>query len=394
MGELLARLFVKDYKNTQDPEVRGRYGKMTAVVGIVVNFALCAVKVAVGLITGSVAIMTDGFHSMTDAAASVVALIGFRLSARPADSAHPYGHARIEYIAGLIVSLIIIVLGVELFLNSLHKVLEPEPHDMSLLLIIVPAACMCVNLWQAHFTMGIGRKINSVALIAAGTDSRNDVISTAVVLAGMIFTFATGIDIDGLLGCAVAVFIVRSGLELVFKTSSPLLGEAPDPELVRDIERIITSYDGVLGIHDLVVHNYGPGRIFASVHVEVDASGDIMEIHDMIDNIEHELTQKLNIHAVAHMDPIRPEDPLVNELKPVVARAVDSLDGALGFHDLRVVPGPTHTNVVFDIVISHECALSDEELRSALEKAVRAAEGDHYNVVVDVDRSYINLPEL
>ena len=387
MNNFLCRIFVKDYENTKDPQVRERYGKFAGVVGILSNVILCAAKILVGAISGSIAIIADGINNLADASSSIITLAGFKLSSLPEDKEHPYGHARIEYISGMIVSVLIVVVGIELIKSSADKIMHPSPLEFSWSMIVVLLLAIAIKIWQALFNINIGKRINSLTLTATGTDSRNDVIATTVVLISIIVGKLTGLQIDGYMGCLVALFIIWSGIGLVKETMSPLLGEAPDPELVNAISDMALSYDGVLGIHDLVVHNYGPGRIFASIHIEVDAEADMMESHDMIDNIEREMAKKLHIEITGHLDPVRTNDPVVKKMVQLTSEVAAQIDGVSNIHDLRIVTGPTHTNVIFDTVVASNCTLSLKEIHEAFQKAVKT-EGDNYFVVINFDKPY------
>ena len=387
MNNFLCRIFVKDYENTKDPQVRERYGKFAGVVGILSNVILCAAKILVGAISGSIAIIADGINNLADASSSIITLAGFKLSSLPEDKEHPYGHARIEYISGMIVSVLIVVVGIELIKSSADKIMHPSPLEFSWSIIVVLLLAIAIKIWQALFNINIGKRINSLTLTATGTDSRNDVIATTVVLISIIVGKLTGLQIDGYMGCLVALFIIWSGIGLVKETMSPLLGEAPDPELVNAISDMALSYDGVLGIHDLVVHNYGPGRIFASIHSEVDAEADMMESHDMIDNIEREMAKKLHIEITGHLDPVRTNDPVVKKMVQLTSEVAAQIDGVSNIHDLRIVTGPTHTNVIFDTVVASNCTLSLKEIHEAFQKAVKT-EGDNYFVVINFDKPY------
>lgn len=388
MNNFIFRHFIKDWENVKEPKVRDRYGKVAGVVGILSNALLCAMKILVGLLSGSIAIVADAVNNLADASSSLITLIGFKLAGMPEDKEHPYGHARIEYLAGLLVSVIIIVVGLELGKSSAEKIFAPTPTEFSPTVVIVLLLAIGIKIWQACFNISAGRRIDSMTLIATGADSRNDVIATSAVLLSLIIGELFKIQIDGYMGVLVALFIIWSGIGLVKETVSPLLGEAPDPEMVAAIEKIANSYEGVLGLHDLAVHNYGPGKIFASLHVEVDAAVNVMVSHDMIDNIEHQIARQLNIHCTVHMDPINLDDPNREPLKHVLMETVGRLDGICNFHDLRIVPGPTHTNVVFDIAVSPECKLSNEEISEAFASAV-ASYNPNFHAVVEFDRAYV-----
>lgn len=390
MGNFLAKIFVKDYKNTSDPKVRERYGKFAGIVGIISNAILCTMKIIVGLIAGSIAIVADGINNLADASSSVITLIGFKLAAAPEDKTHPYGHARIEYLTGLFISVLIIVLGLQLLNSSFRKALHPDPLSFSYTTVIILLVAIVIKIWQALFNMGIGKKINSVALMATGADSRNDVISTAAVLVSIIIGKIFSIQLDGYMGCLVALFIIWSGIQLIRETSSPLLGEAPDEDLVRAIEEGVLSHKGVIGIHDLVVHNYGPGKIFASIHIEVDAKGDMLESHDMIDNIERYIKDSLHIEFTAHMDPVELDNPLISRLYKEIIQTIKPLPGVHSIHDLRIVPGKTHTNIIFDAVLTPSCQMSKDEVTELISARVKQIDPTYFTVIT-FDKAYTEV---
>lgn len=388
MGNLLFKTFIKNYEDVKDPKVRDDYGKFAGIVGILSNAVLCVMKILIGFVSGSIAIVADGINNLADGASSVITLIGFKLASMPEDEEHPYGHARIEYLAGMAVSVMILLVGFELGKGSVEKIFNPSPLDFSWTVVIVLLVAIAIKVWQAVFNISTGKKINSLALIATGTDSRNDVISTIVVLAGVLVGHFFNVQIDGYLGLAVAIFIFWSGITLIKETVSPLLGEAPDEELVSQIEEMSMAYDGVLGIHDLVVHNYGPGKIFASIHIEVDAAVDVMESHDLVDTIEKEISTGLNILLTAHMDPVDTNDPHREPLSHIIRDAISDMPGVLSFHDLRIVPGKTHTNVIFDIVLSPECKTCQGEIVETLSKKISEFNPNFF-CVIEFDINYI-----
>lgn len=390
MGNLIFKLFIKDRDNTSDPRVREQYGKLAGAIGIISNLLLCIMKISIGIFSKSIAIIADGINNLADASSSIITLIGFKLAAAPEDEEHPYGHARIEYLAGLFVSIFIIVIGLQLLKSSILKIMTPEPMMFSYTTIIILIAAILIKLWQSAFNVTVGKKIKSVALMATAADSRNDVISTTAVLISVLVGRFTGVNIDGYMGCLVALFIIWSGIQLVRETSSPLLGEAPDQELIDDILELVSNAPGVLGIHDLMVHNYGPGKVFASVHVEVDADGDLMESHDMIDNIEKTVRDTLKIHFVIHMDPVRVNDPLVNKMRGVISKALSPIEGIDNIHDFRIVPGPTHTNIIFDAVITPSCPFSEKEIVKLATDAARSVD-EHYFVAITFDKAYTHI---
>lgn len=387
MTTFLIKRFVRDYERTGDPAVRERYGRFAGIVGIVSNGILCAMKILIGLFSGSIAIVADGINNLADASSSIITLIGFKLAALPEDKNHPYGHARIEYLTGLFISILIIVLGLQLLRSSFSKVLHPDPLTFSYVTILVLVAAILIKIWQAVFNISLGKRINSLALMATGADSRNDVIATSAVLLSVLIGKFSGLQLDGYMGCLVALFIIWSGILLIRETSSPLLGEAPDEELVRSIEETVLSQKGVMGIHDLVVHNYGPGKIFASIHIEVDAKGDLLESHDLIDNIERLIKRNLKIEFTAHMDPVDLDNPLVSQLYEEILRTIKPLPGVESIHDLRIVPGKTHTNIIFDAVTTPQCKLREEELCDLIEAGVQTIDPSYY-VVITFDKSY------
>lgn len=390
MNDFLFKKFIKDYENVKDSDVRDSYGKLAGAVGIVSNSLLCIMKIFIGWISGSIAIIADGINNLADASSSIITLVGFKLAALPEDEEHPYGHARIEYLAGMAVSVMIILVGVELGKSSIDKILEPSPLEFSWVLVAVLILAIVIKVWQARFNISTGKKINSLALMATGADSRNDVISTCVVLLGVLIGHFAEIQIDGYLGLLVAVFIIWSGICLVKETVSPLLGEAPDHELVEQIAQIAKSHEGILDIHDLAVHNYGPGKIFASIHLEVDASVDVMKSHDLVDNVEHEIANKLNINITAHMDPVDLSTPYRAEIMEIIKNAIEPIDGVVSMHDLRLVTGPTHTNVIFDIVISPGCKFSQDEIKKIIDDAIHKKYPNFFTAI-DFDKSYINI---
>ena len=390
MNDFLFKKFIKDYENVKDSDVRDNYGKLAGAVGIVSNSLLCIMKILIDWISGSIAIIADGINNLADASSSIITLVGFKLAALPEDEEHPYGHARIEYLAGMAVSVMIILVGVELGKSSIDKILEPSPLEFSWVLVAVLILAIVIKVWQARFNISTGKKINSLALMATGADSRNDVISTCVVLLGVLIGHFAEIQIDGYLGLLVAVFIIWSGICLVKETVSPLLGEAPDHELVEQIAQIAKSHEGILDIHDLAVHNYGPGKIFASIHLEVDASVDVMESHDLVDNVEHEIANKLNINITAHMDPVDLSTPYRAEIMEIIKNAIKPIDGVVSMHDLRLVTGPTHTNVIFDIVIAPGCKSSEDEIKKVIDDAIHKKYPNFFTAI-DFDKSYINI---
>lgn len=388
MKEFLWRKFVKDYENYKDPEVRDRYTKLTGTLGILTNSFLCVIKIILGLAINSIAVVADGAHDMADSVAALITLIGARIARKPADRDHPYGHARVEYLCSLVVSAIILIVGFELLKNSIDKCIHPQPTEFSWLMVGFMLLAIVLKGSQALFTIATGKHIKSLPVIAAGTDNRNDVISSIIIVIGMLIHKFAGLNLDGYMGCIVSLFILYSGVMLIRETISPLLGEPPDRETVEEMHEIIMAHPEVIGVHDLVIYNYGPGRSFASFHAEVDSRGDILEIHDVIDQIERELQEKMNINAACHMDPIVIDDPVRIRMQKVIASAIMDMEGVESYHDLRVVPGKTHTNIIFDLVLVPGLKIDKSEIRGKLTDAVKR-EGDQYEVVINFDQLYI-----
>ena len=388
MTQLLINIFIKDNKNINNASVRGNYGKLAGIVGIVSNILLFALKIFAGIISGSISITADAMNNLSDSAASLITLVAFRLSEMPADRDHPYGHARYEYISGVIVSCLIIVIGFQFFVSSFQKIFNPSAVEYTLVFWLILVSSMVVKLWLGLFNAKIGKIIGSTSLAAAAADSRNDVIITGTVLVSAAFSYFTGVFIDGYIGVLVAVFILYSGIGLMRETLNPLLGEPPESSLVEEVERKILSYESVIGIHDLIIHDYGPNRCFASVHVEFPAEQDILISHDITDNIERDFLLELQMSMVVHLDPVVTNDPLLNELKIKVQAITHSISQTLDIHDFRMVKGPTHSNLIFDVVVPFECEIKDKDLIEQISNEVKRI-NENYFCVITIDRSYI-----
>ena len=387
MTKFLIKLFIKDADtNTQ----RGRelYGRLAGAVGIICNLLLSVMKLIIGSISNSVSITADATNNISDAGSSIVTLVGFRLSGKPADKDHPYGHARIEYISSLIISFLILLIGCSIFKESVTKIFNPEESLFNIATVIVLVASILVKLWLSVFNKFLGKQINSKALEATAIDSRNDVITTAAVLLASVISHFTGFNLDGYMGVIVSVFIFISGINLVKETLDPLLGQPPTKEMFETIEKKILSYDNVLGVHDLMVHSYGPNTYFASAHIEMDAKIDVLICHDIMDLIERDFKKDLNIHLVVHLDPTILDSPEINELKEMVNDIICEIDRQLTFHDFRVVVGEENKNVLFDVVVPPEYKYSDEELEKIItDKITEMSNGKIFTVLV-VDHSY------
>lgn len=390
MIRLLARLFVRDFENVSDHSVRRAYGILCGALGIVLNGFLFALKCIVGAMTGSVAVMADAYNNLSDAGSSVVTLIGFRISGKRVDPEHPFGHGRVEYIAGLIVALLIIHMGLDFARDSIRAICEPVPVVFDVLSLGILAASVLVKLYMAMYNRSVGRKIYSVAMAATAADCLSDAAATLAVLASALVGWWTGLNIDGWTGVLVSLMILKAGYGAARDTISPLLGNPPEPEFVARVEEIVNGYEGVTGIHDLVVHDYGAGRVMISLHAEVPADGDLMQLHDMIDTIERRLSGELGCHAVIHMDPVSVNDAAVADARERVAALLcSSIDPAVTVHDFRMVVGPTHANVIFDAVIPMHISSGDAALRREIVRLVRDMQPDWF-AVVTIDRPYIS----
>lgn len=387
MTDLLIKLFIKDFENVKVSGVRSAYGKLSGAVGIAVNLILCALKFFTGIITRSVAVTADAVNNLSDAGSSVVTLFGFKLSEKPADSKHPYGHGRIEYIAGLIVSFLVLLMGFELVKTSVGKIREPEPVEYSVSAVIILVASILAKLWLAFFNSRLGKRINSTATQAVVTDSISDTVSTGAVLVSVIISKFSSVCLDGYFGLAVALFIIYSGINLIRETVAPLLGMPPEKEFCEEIKAFIMSYESVIGVHDLIIHDYGPTRLFASAHAEVPANIDFYIIHDTIDLIERDIMQKYGMLISIHADPIIIDDEKINSLKRMTEKAVTVVNNTFSIHDFRVVEGVTHTNLIFDIEANHECKLSSHEIENAVSREISKID-ERYLCVITVDYAF------
>lgn len=389
MIRLLAKYLLDDYKDTKSPRVRQIYGMLCGIAGIVLNLLLFLVKLLAGKLAGSIAITADAINNLSDAGSSVVTLFGFKMAGQKPDSDHPFGHGRIEYISGFVVSILILFMGFELAKSSVNKILHPQAVEATGAVIFILILSICVKFYMFLYNRSIAREIDSAAMMATAKDSISDSMSTFVVLVTMVVSLFSDIHLDGWCGLLVAAFVFYAGYSSAKDTISPLLGQPPEPEFVQRIEDIIMEYEdkGVLGIHDLVVHNYGPGRVMLSVHVEVPSSGDILVLHDMIDLIEHRLSGELHCSAVIHMDPICVDDELTNEMRGKVAKIIEEMEGNISFHDFRIVHGPTHTNLIFDVVVPFEYGMTDSEVVAYIREQVKKIDESCF-VVIEVDKAY------
>lgn len=385
MYEPLMKLLVKGYGGDPTPQVREKSGRAAGAVGIATNLLLFAIKLIAGLLSHSVAILADAVNNLTDSGSSIIMLVGFKLAGKPADKEHPFGHARIEYLSSMAVAVLILLLGVELAQTSLGKIFSPEEAAFSWLTVGVLVLSILAKLWLYRFNRSLGRRIDSELMAATAADSLSDVLATTGVLVSAAASPFLGFSLDGYMGVLVAVFILRSGGEIIREAMDKLLGQAPTGELVAEIESYVRSYDGVMDCHDLVVHSYGPGRCFATVHAEVPAGRDIMASHDIIDNIERDIFREKGIHLVIHMDPVVTDDVRVEQLRRLVREVLAEVGTELTFHDFRIVAGPSHTNMIFDISAPFAFPLGDSELCRRMEEKLKERDNSLF-AVITVDR--------
>ena len=367
---------------------RARYGKLSGTIGLCCNILLAVSKLIIGLISGMVSIIADSVNNFSDSASSVVSLIGFKLASKPADEDHPFGHARYEYISGLIVAFLVLIAGVELLKTGVDKILHPTAIDFSVALFVVLVLSILVKLGMAIGNFKLGKKIKSQVIIATAEDSRNDVVGTSAVLIAAIVSYIWNVNLDGIMSVLVALFILYSGINLVKDAIEPLLGTTPDPEFVKELEEKVLSYEGVLGIHDLIIHDYGPGRRFASVHAEVPAEKDVLECHEIIDRIEFDVKREMKMELVIHYDPIVTNDPHVNELRDFIVTKVKAINEKLSVHDIRIVPGEENTNVIFDMVVPFDIKDNEKNYIHAIRREIREKYPDH-TAVINIDHSYV-----
>lgn len=387
MIDLLARKVIPQSENTEDSTVRHAYGVLCGGVGIALNVLLFLFKLLAGILSGSIAITADAVNNLSDAGSSFVTLLGFTLASRKPDSDHPFGHGRMEYISGLVVSMVILLMGFELGRSSVEKILHPEAVTFHPAVIIILALSILIKLYMAAYNRSIGRRIASAAMLAAASDSLSDCLATLAALVSILVAHRFGLYIDGWCGIVVAAFVLFAGIGAAKSTIDPLLGQPPTKDFVDEVERLVLSHEGIDGIHDLIVHDYGPGRRYISLHAEVSADGDMCALHDIIDTAERELTEKMGCFATIHMDPLEQNDALTNTTRERVAAIVRLIDPDITIHDFRMVSGPTHTNVIFDAVVPHGCPLSDKEIAGRIENGVRALDGNYF-AVVSIDKSF------
>lgn len=387
MIQYLVKLFIKDYENTQDVNVRQSYGVLSGVLGIICNLLLFAIKSIAGVLSGAISIMADAFNNLSDAGSSVVTLIGFKLAGKPADKEHPFGHGRVEYLAGLFISAAIMLVGWQLGVTSFQKILYPEPLSYSFISVGILVVSIVVKLWMASYNRYLGNKIQSTTMKATAADSLSDCVATTAVLLSIGISYFFHWNVDGATGLIVSVFIFIAGINSMKDTIQPLLGQEPDKVFVKNIEDMVARYEEIIGIHDMIVHDYGPGRVMVSLHAEIPYDMDIMKAHDMIDELEMEIKKELCCDITIHMDPIINDDTTINEMKEKVLGIIKSIDDTLNMHDFRMTVGPMRTNLIFDVVVPYDCKKTEEEIRTIIREEVVKMEGNYY-ARVQIDKGY------
>ena len=387
MTNMLIKFFIKNSEETNNPSVREKYGMLSGGVGIFCNILLFIGKLSVGLISASISIMADAFNNLSDAASSVVTLVGFKMAGRPADDQHPFGHGRIEYISGLIISTVVMMMGLEFVKSSIEKIINPASIEIGIYSIIILLMSILLKLWMSIFNKKIGDRINSSTIKAISMDSLADVAATATALIGAIISYMCGVYVDGYAGVLVALFIIYTGFTTARETLSPLLGQAPDKEFVDKIEKKVLSYDNIVGVHDLIVHNYGFNNSLVSLHAEVPCDINILKIHETIDMVERDIKKDFNCDIVIHMDPIATDDNAVNSVKYEIESIVKSIDERLNIHDFRMVQADSFTNLIFDLVVPHMFELKDDEIESIINEKIIALNSS-YRLVLNIDKYF------
>ena len=382
MVNFLIKTFIKNSENTENPKIRQKYGTLSSIVGIICNVLLFLIKYAMGTLSHSISIVSDAFNNLSDCAGCLVTLLGYKMASKPADKNHPFGHGRMEYLTSLIIAALIIFVGIELLKNSVEKIINPVEIRFSFAVLFSLVFSIAVKLWMAVFNAELGKKINSSVLTATAKDSKSDVIATSSTLIALICSLFTALPVDGVMGLLVSVFILKSGYDIVKDTVDELLGKPADPEIINNIKEYVLKNDKIIGIHDLIIHSYGPGNIIGSCHVEVKSNESFTEVHDIVDSIEREIHNNLNILMTIHMDPIEVNDMLTNKCKKLVNNIIHSIDSSLDLHDFRIVSGESHTNLIFDLVVPFECKYSNEELKQKIDMQLSKENINYYTVIV------------
>lgn len=388
MFKFISKKIIKNYNDYNNPKVREQYGMLCSIVSIACNIVLVIFKLTMGAITHSIAIQADGLNNLSDVGSNLASLFGFKLANKHPDSEHPYGHGRMEYVAGLIIAFLILLVGFQALKDSILKIIAPQKVTFTVVAVIILVVSILIKLWMASFNRYASKKINSATLLAASQDSLNDVLATTATLCSLILSLYTDLPVDGIMGTIVSIIVLKAGIEIFKDTVNPLLGMAPDKELIKDIEQYILSFPEALGIHDLMMHDYGPGRRFLSLHVEVDRNDDIMAAHDAIDIIERAVLDKYHILTTIHMDPVDFNDTLTNELRKKVIKIVKEINNEYSIHDFRIVSGTTHTNLIFDVLIPSNDQIEHKILKEQINRKIKAIDSSYYTII-QIEHSYV-----
>ena len=387
MSEFLVKHFVKDYDEIDDNKVRERYGVLSSIVGIICNIILFSAKFIIGTLAHSISIVSDGFNNLSDCASCVVTMFGYKMAAKPADKDHPFGHGRMEYLTSLVIAMVIMVVGSQLFINSIDKIIHPEEVEFSYVALFALILSIAIKVWMGLFNRKLGRRIQSSVMLATSKDSLNDVFATSATLIALVASIWTDAPLDGIMGVVVSVLILIAGFGIIRETVDQLLGQPADEELVEKLKEMVAECPVAKGMHDLIIHSYGPGHLIGSVHIEVDSRGDIMDIHDAIDELERNIYEELNVSITIHMDPIDYNDENVNNCKEMLMGIIQEIDSTLTIHDFRIVAGPTHTNLIFDMVIPYECKLTEQFVKEEINRRIAGKDVTYY-AVITFDKSY------
>lgn len=387
MVDFLVRCFVKDYQRVQDTKVRERYGVLSSVVGIICNIIIFTGKFIIGALAHSISIISDGFNNLCDCASCIVTLFGYKMAAKPADKDHPFGHGRMEYLTSLVIAAVIVVVGCELLKSSVLKIIHPEQVTFSAVALLVLVLSIFIKVWMGYFNRKLGRKIDSSVMLATSKDSFSDVWATLATLVALVASIWTDAPVDGIMGVAVSVLILFSGFGIIKDTVDRLLGMPADEAVVEKLKELVSECPVALDMHDLIIHSYGPGNLIGSVHVEVDAKGDILDIHDAIDELERNIYEELHLRMTVHMDPVEIGNQRIQECKAMMTEIVREIDGSLSIHDFRIVSGPTHTNLIFDLLLPYDCALTERDIQGEIERRLSEYEERFYTVIT-FDKSY------
>ncbi len=387
MTKFLVRTFIKNHENVNDIRVREKYGTLSSVVGIICNILLFLLKYIMGTLSNSIAVVSDAFNNLSDSASCIVTLLGYKMAAKPADKDHPFGHGRMEYLTSLIIAAVILVMGIELLKNSITKILTPEEVEFRVIVLISLILSIAVKLWMSCFNTTLGKKISSSVMLATAKDSRSDVVATAATVVALICSLFTDLPIDGIMGVIVSVFILKAGVEIIKDTVDELLGKPADAEITAQIRDIICCDERIIGVHDMIIHSYGPGNMIGSCHAEVRSDEDFVAAHDLIDRVEHEIHKQLKIAMTIHMDPIEVDNEQINACRKLVSEIISDIDERLKFHDFRIVTGDTHINLIFDLVVPYEIKQENDELKRKIDEALAEKENRYYTVIT-FDREY------